>query len=616
MGYNYQKYNCWDNKNNKVLELDTLNKKKLETENLLNELVSANELLLAQNAALALENKELGVIASIFNSQEGMLIVDANLTIVQVNPSFTEITGYRLEEVLGKNPNILSSGRHDKAFYKLMWQCLNYQGKWEGKIWNRRKNGEVYSQYLSIAVVTDALGNVANYVATMNDITKGRAVKEKIANLSYYDPLTQLPNRRLFLDKLGQEIEEMADNSRHAALLLIDLDRFKNLNDTLGHHLGDFILEQIASRLALCIRKRDLLARFGGDEFFILLSNLSGSEIECASKAQHLASKVIQIFETPFLLDEQNYSITAGIGVTILGGEKTFIDNVLRQADIAMYQAKANGRNRICFFEEKMQDEISQYVKLERELINAIELSQFEFFYQVQVDDKQKPFGAEALIRWNHPELGLVAPGYFIEIAEETGLIVPIGQWGLEAACKQLKAWEAIPQMRGLTLAVNISSKQFHQEDFVSHVNYIVKQHGINPALLKLELTETAFSQNIETLISSMNKLNGIGIQFELDDFGTGYSSLQYLKRLPLEQLKIDQSFVREIEFNNNDQQIVRTIISMTLNLDLKVIAEGVETENQMQILLDGGCHRFQGYFFGKPLPIAEFEESIAQTLS
>lgn len=600
--------------NIEVLELDALNKNKIETENLVNELVSANKLLLAQNAALALENNELGVIASIFNSQEGMLITDAKLSIVQVNQSFTDITGYLLEEVIDKKPNILNSGRHDQAFYKQMWQSLNYQGRWEGKIWNRRKNGEVYSQYLSIAVVTDALGNVANYVAIMNDITKGRAAKEKIANLSNYDPLTQLPNRRLFLDKLGQEIEEMADNSRHAALLLIDLDRFKNLNDTLGHHLGDLILEQIASRLALCIRKRDLLARFGGDEFFILLSNLSGSEIECASKAQHLASKVIQIFETPFLLDEQSYSMTASIGVTILGGEKTFIDNVLRQADIAMYQAKANGRNRICFFEEKMQDEISQYVKLERELINAIELSQFELFYQVQVDDKQKPFGAEALIRWNHPELGLVAPGYFIEIAEETGLIVPIGQWVLEAACKQLKAWEAIPQMRGLTLAVNISSKQFHQEDFVNHVKYIVKQHGIHPALLKLELTETAFSQNIETLISSMNKLNGIGIQFELDDFGTGYSSLQYLKRLPLEQLKIDQSFVCEIEFNKNDQQIVRTIISMTQNLDLKVIAEGVETENHLQILLDAGCHRFQGYFFGKPLPAIAFEASIVNS--
>jgi len=577
-------------------------------------LESSNQALLAQNAALAIENKELGIIASIFHSQEGMLITDANLSIVQVNQSFTDITGYLLEEVLDKKPNILNSGRHDQAFYKQMWQSLNCHGKWEGKIWNRRKNGEVYSQYLSIAVVTDNSGNVTNYVATMNEITKGRAAKDKFANLSYYDPLTQLPNRRLFFDSFVQEIEAMSGNRRRAALLMIDLDHFKNLNDTLGHHLGDLLIEQLATRLVPCIRKKDLVARFGGDEFFILITNLTGTKIECASRAQEFATKVMTTFDTPFQLDEHHYSITASIGVTILGGEKTSTDMVLKQADIAMYQAKTKGRNRICFFEEKMQDDINQYVQLEREIRNAIELSQFELFFQVQVDDKQKPLGAEALIRWNHPALGLVAPGYFIEIAEENGLIVPIGQWVLEAACKQLKAWEVIPQMRGLTLAVNISSKQFQEKDFVSNIKYIVKQHGIDPALLKLELTETAFYENIEILISSMNKLNAIGIQFELDDFGTGYSSLQYLKRLPIEQLKIDHSFVRDIEFNKNDQQIVRTIISMTQNLDLKVIAEGVETENQMQILLDDGCHRFQGYYFGKPLPAIAFEASIANS--
>ena len=591
-----------------------LNKKKLVTENLLDELVTANQALHAQNEALIRENKELGVISSIFNSQEGMLITDAYLSIVQVNQSFTDITGYRLDEVLGEKPNILSSGRHDKAFYKHMWQCLNNHGKWEGKIWNRRKNGDVYAQYLSIAVVYDALGNVAYYVATMTDITKGRAAKEKIANLAYYDPLTQLPNRRFFLDRLSQEIESTSRDGSRAALLFIDLDHFKNLNDTLGHNLGDLLLEQLANRLASCVRKRDLVARLSGDEFFILLTQLNGSEIECAKRVQAFANKVMDSFDTPFLLDEHLYRITASIGVTVFSGDKTTsIDRVLKEADIAMYQAKAGGRNRVCFFERKMQEDITQHVKLERELSSAIELAQFELFYQVQVDAKGKPFGAEALIRWNHPDQGLVAPGYFIEMAEETGLIIPIGQWVLEAACKQLKAWEAIPQMGYLTLAVNISSKQIHQEGFVKHIKAIVKKYAIQPALLKLELTETAFTNNIESLISSMNALKGIGIQFELDDFGTGYSSLQYLKRLPLEQLKIDQSFVREIEYNENDKQIVRTIISMTQNLDLKVIAEGVETENQRQILLESGCQRFQGYLFGKPLPAHEFDESIAK---
>lgn len=598
--------------NIEVLKLDGFNKNKLDTEKLVDQLVTANEVLQAQNAALVHENKELSIVASIFHSQEGMLITDAHLSIVRVNQAFTEITGYGSEEVLDKKPNILSSGRHDKAFYKHMWQCLNNQDKWEGKIWNRRKNGDVYAQYLSIAVVYDDLGNVANYVATMTDITKGRAAKEKIANLAYYDPLTQLPNRRLFLDRLSQEIESNSRDGSRAALLFIDLDRFKNLNDTLGHHLGDLLLEQLATRLVSCVRKKDLVARLGGDEFFILLTNLNGSKIECAARAKEFADKVMASFDTPFLLDEQPYSITASIGLTVLSEDLTSIDMVLKQADIALYQSKANGRNAVCFFENKMQDDITHYVKLERELITAIELMQFELFYQVQVDDKQKPIGAEALIRWNHPELGLVAPGYFIEMAEETGLIVPIGQWVLEAACKQLKAWESIPQMRSLTLAVNISSKQFHQDDFVSHVKYIVKHHGIHPALLKLELTETAFTNNIESLISSMNALKGIGIQLELDDFGTGYSSLQYLKRLPLEQLKIDQSFVREIEYDDNDKQIVRTIISMAHNLQLKVIAEGVETENQKQILLDSGCQRFQGYLFGRPLPADQFEALIA----
>ena len=593
--------------------MDALNKNNLETENLVDELFTANQALHAQNAALVLENKELGIVASIFNSQEGMLITDANLSILRVNEAFTKITGYLQEDVLGKQPNILSSGNHDKAFYKHMWQCLNNQGKWEGKIWNRRQNGEVYAQYMSIAVVYDTLGQLVHYVALMTNITKGRAAKEKIANLAFYDPLTQLPNRRLFLDRLSQEIESTSRDGSHAALLLIDLDRFKNLNDTLGHYLGDLLIEQLAFRLVTCVRKKDLVARFGGDEFFILLTNLSDAEIECAARAKEFADKVMASFDTPFLLDEHRYRMTASIGVTILSSDTTDIDRVLKEADIAMYQAKASGRNSVRFFEKKMQDDIAHFVKLERELIKAIELAQFELFYQVQVDHNQKPFGAEALIRWNHPDLGLVAPGYFIEMAEETGLILPIGRWVLEAACKQLKAWEAIPQMRGLTLAVNISSKQFHQDDFVTHTKSTVKKYGIHPSLLKLELTETAFTKNIESLISSMNALKSIGIQFELDDFGTGYSSLQYLKRLPLQQLKIDQSFVREIEYKENDKQIVRTIISMTQNLDLKVIAEGVETENQRQILLDSGCQRFQGYLFGKPLPAAEFEESIAK---
>jgi diguanylate cyclase (GGDEF)-like protein/PAS domain S-box-containing protein len=602
--------------NIEVLQLEAINQNNLETENLVDELFTANQALHAQNAALVLENKELSVVASIFNSQEGMLITDADLSIVRVNQAFTEITGYRSEEVMGKKPTMLSSDKHDKAFYKHMWQSLNHQGKWQGKIWNRHKNGEVYVQYLCITVVHDALGNVANYVSTMTTFSKGRGAKEKIDNLAFYDPLTQLPNRRLFLDRLSHELGMNNRDVRKGALLFIDLDHFKNLNDTLGHSVGDLLLQQVASRLMLCARKTDMVARFGGDEFFVFLANLADNEIQCAKRARKFADRAIDLFATEFSLDEHRYSITASIGVTLLSEDEISTDVLLKQADIAMYQAKASGRNSVRFFEKKMQDDIAHFVKLERELIKAIELAQFELFYQVQVDHNQKPFGAEALIRWNHPDLGLIAPGYFIQMAEETDLIVPIGQWVLEAACKQLKTWEAIPQMRGLTLAVNISSKQFHQDDFVTHTKSTVKKYGIHPSLLKLELTETAFTKNIESLISSMNALKSIGIQFELDDFGTGYSSLQYLKRLPLEQLKIDQSFVREIEYNENDKQIVRTIISMTQNLDLKVIAEGVETENQKQILLDSGCKRFQGYLFGKPLPVAEFEELIAQTPS
>lgn len=556
---------------------------------------------------------ELRIAATAFESQESLMITDADSVIMRVNRAFSESTGYTAEEVIGQTPRILKSGRHNADFYREMWETLLRTGKWQGEIWDRRKNGEVYPKWLTITAVKASDGNITHFVGSHIDITERKAAEEEIQYLAFYDSLTRLPNRRLLLDRLNQALVSSARSGRSGALLFIDLDNFKNLNDTLGHDIGDMLLQQVTQRLESCIRVGDTVARLGGDEFVVMLLNMSNDALEAAAQTEAIGEKILSALGQPYQLAAHVYHCTASIGVTLLDNIQQSTDELMKQADIAMYQAKKAGRNTLRFFDRQMQESIAARVSMENELHNALEFQQFHLYYQIQVDSSYHPLGAEALIRWIHPQRGLVPPAQFIPLAEESGLILPVGLWVLETACARIKAWEQDAQTRDLVLAVNVSAKQFRQADFVAQVQALVLRHAIDPARLKLELTEGMLLENIEETIATMNSLNDIGVQFSLDDFGTGYSSLQYLKRLPLDQLKIDQSFVRDIAANASDIAIVRTIVAIARSLEMDVIAEGVETEQQRQLLLKNGCSSFQGYLFGRPVPIEQFEAMIKQ---
>jgi len=427
--------------------------------------------------------------------------------------------------------------------------------------------------------------------------------------LAYYDEVTSLPNRRFLLEQLKRAMSINLQTKAHVAVLYLDLDQFKAINESRGHDVGDLLLVEVSNRLKRCVQAVDVVARIGGDEFVVMLENLSEQLIEAAKQAEVVADKILKVLSKPYTLAKHKHHSSVSIGITLIGKEKTDVEDVLKQSDIAMYQAKKSGRNTFCFFDHKMQANITTLVALENELRNAIKNNQLHLYYQVQVDHLGQPFGAEALIRWIHPERGMVSPAQFIPLAEESGLIIPIGHWVLDTACAQIKAWQDNPSTRDLTLSVNISAKQFRQSNFVEQVQSCVERHAIDPMFLRLELTESMLLENVEETVEYMNALGKIGVQFSLDDFGTGYSSLQYLKRLPLYQLKIDQSFVRDIVIDSHDRTIVRTIIAMAQSMYIGVIAEGVETAEQQELLLTNGCRRYQGYLFGKPVPIEMFNQ-------
>lgn len=555
--------------------------------------------------------KDQLIAATVFESQEGMMVTDANMIILRVNHAFTKITGYTAEDAVGQTPRILSSGRQSKEFYAAMWQSINNTGAWEGEIWNRRKSGEIYPEQLTITAVRNETGAVTNYVATLVDITMSKAASEEIKSLAFFDPLTQLPNRRLFSDRLSQALAASARSGQRGALLFLDLDHFKTLNDTLGHDVGDLLLQQVATRLTSIVREGDTVARFGGDEFVVLLEDLSEEKVEAAAQTKFVAEEIMLALNHPYELHTHAHRSTPSIGATLFHGHEQASEELLKQADIAMYQSKTEGRNTLRFFDPKMQEAIAARVDMENELFHAIELQQFQLHYQVQMGSSGKPLGAEALIRWLHPERGMISPFNFIPLAEDTGLILPIGQWVIDAACAQLEIWQKDSLAHDLVLSVNVSATQLFQVDFVEQVQAAIIRHNVKASRLKLELTESMLLDNIDDIIIKMSSLSKLGVRFSLDDFGTGYSSLQYLKRLPLDQLKIDQSFVRDIVTDSNDRAIVRTIITMASNLGINVIAEGVETEEQRQYLLDNGCTDYQGYLFSKPVPIDEFESLL-----
>ncbi len=555
---------------------------------------------------------EKSIGSTTFMMQESMLITDSEGVILRVNPAFTECTGYAPEEVIGKTPRLLQSGHHNADFYHEMRETLKCKGNWRGEIWNQHKNGETYPKLLTITTIKNHQGIVTHYVGSHIDISERLAAENEIKNLAFYDPLTHLPNRRLLLDRFKQALIYSARSGRQGAVLFIDLDNFKKLNDTLGHGIGDLLLQQVSERLESCVREGDTVARLGGDEFVVLLTDLNEQAIEAATQTKTIGNKILLALSQPYLLATHICHSTPSIGATLFNDVGQGAEELFKQADIAMYQAKKNGRCNLCFFDPEMQLLITAHVALESDLRHAItEKKQLVLYYQPQVDLHGHLVGVEALLRWQHPERGLIYPGDFIPLAEESGLILPLGYWVLTTACYQLLSWMSHPDKKHLTMAVNVSAKQFNLPTFVDEVLTLIDQTGIDPTKLKLEITESMMLNNVENIISNMNIMKKHGINFSMDDFGTGYSSLQYLKSLPLDQLKIDQSFVRDLSTNINNQAIVRTIIAMAKNLDMNIIAEGVETEEQRQLLINNGCTIFQGYLFGRPMPIEQFDAPL-----
>jgi diguanylate cyclase (GGDEF)-like protein/PAS domain S-box-containing protein len=551
----------------------------------------------------------LRIAAIAFESEQGMFITNAQRVILQVNKAFTQIMGYGAEDAVGQTPRMLQSGHHDETFYNHMMSSLQLTGGWTGEIWDKRKTGEVFPLWLSISTVKDDSGVVTHYVAAFTDISERKTAQAQIETLAFYDPLTQLPNRRLLMDRLSQAIHTSTRHARKSALLFVDLDNFKTLNDTLGHHQGDLLLMQVAQRLKTCIREGDTVARLGSDEFVVMLEDLSENVLDAANQIEMVGDKILQTLGQNYALFQGNYHSTPSIGVTLIGAEQAEdSEEPLKRAELAMFQAKAAGRNRLRFFDTQMQAEVSAHAALEVDLREAVQQQQFLLYYQAQVVGDGHLTGVEALIRWQHPQRGMVAPAQFIALAESSGLILPIGQWVLETACAQLAEWSKDPAMAHLTMAVNVSARQFQQIDFVDTVLATLARTQAKPKLLKLELTESMLVEDVEGIIAKMDVLKSKGVGFSLDDFGTGYSSLAYLKRLPLNQLKIDQGFVRNIVTDPNDAAIAKMVIALAESTGLAVIAEGVELQAQAEFLAHLGCHAYQGYLFSRPLPIVDFE--------
>jgi len=542
-----------------------------------------------------------------------MFELDANGIYLNVWGGKVDLLAAPKNEMLGRNVREILPPDAANIVLKTLHEANKYGYSHGQQIMRPVPQGVRWFE-LSVAKQQSDTSETARFVVLSRDITERKLSEDKIEHLAFYDTLTGLPNRRLLLDRLRQALNSSARTGIYGALLFLDLDNFKTLNDTLGHDMGDILLQQVAERITSCLRESDTVARLGGDEFVVVLEDLSEQPMVAAALTETVGNKILAALVQPYLLNSHKYDGTTSIGATLISDHEQKIDNLLKQADIAMYQSKNDGRNTLRFFDPKMQEKINARATMEGELRHALANREFRLYYQIQVDSSGRPLGAETLIRWLHPERGPVNPAHFIPLAEETGLIVPIGLWVLDTACAQLKAWQQHTHTLGLILAVNVSAKQFRHGDFVNQVHTAVQQHAINPKLLKLELTESLLLDDVEEVIFTMNALKKIGVRFSLDDFGTGYSSLQYLRRLPLDQLKIDQSFVRDLVSNHNDDAIVRTIIAMAKGLNLDVIAEGVETEEQRLILLNNGCGNYQGYLFSKPVPIEQFEELLHRT--
>ncbi len=550
--------------------------------------------------------KELKLADNVFNhTLEAILVTDANNRILRINQAFTHITGYSDAEVIGKNPSeILQSGRHDRFFYKRLWRSLIDTGAWEGVIWDRRKSGEIFPSRHNISVVKDERGNIIQYTSIFSDITEQKQAEEHIQNLAQYDQLTKLPNRILFNDRLVQAFHRAKRANNKVGVMFVDLDRFKSINDSLGHQAGDSLLQEVARRLTNCVRLQDTVARLGGDEFTIVLEDLKQAE-----DASVVANKVLDALSTTMEIEGHDIVSGASIGISIYPDDGEQAESILKNADMAMYQAKQHGRNRYQFYTEEFSINATKRFYMEKRLRQALMQNELTVYYQPQVNmDINELIGAEALVRWNDPHKGLVPPGEFIPLAEETGLIEPIGIWVLETACKQAMKW----QQQGFApfrMTVNVSGYQFTHGSIVDAVKNVLDETKLSPEYLELEITESFFMGYAEKSMATLDALRDLGVSIAIDDFGTGYSSLSYLKRLSIDRLKIDRSFVMDIPHDKDDAAIVSTIIAMAKNLGLSVIAEGVENQGHITFLNREGCDEMQGYFFSKPVPKEEFEK-------
>jgi diguanylate cyclase (GGDEF)-like protein/PAS domain S-box-containing protein len=562
-----------------------------------------------QQREIESKNRQLQLAAKVFEgSIEGIMISNTDNIIVSVNRAFCEITGFAEAEVIGQNPRLLNSGRQSQVFYRDMWDSLNKTGHWQGEIWNRRKNGEIFPQWLTISVVRDDIGEVTHFIALCTDISQRKFDEERIERLAYYDPLTDLPNRVLLQDRLARVLANAQRNHRVAAILMLDLDRFKNINESLGHGIGDAVLQAVAERLRTCMRDADTVARLGGDEYLVVLA-----DIEDAQGAAIVAKKILDSFAPPIVVGDRELGVSLSIGISVYPNDGEDQQSLMKNADSAVYSAKQAGRNTYQFYTRDMNASTLEALMIENALRRALERHELRLFFQPQVDMRGgEIIGAEALIRWQHPDLGLLAPGAFIPIAEDSGLIIPIGEWVLEEACRHVKEWHDAGFTQ-LTVAVNMSAVQFRQENLSNRIFEIGRDTGADLSFVELELTESMIMHNAEQMIDTMRAMKTLNLKLSIDDFGTGYSSLSYLKRFPIDKLKIDRSFVNDISDNPADLAISKVIVDLAHNLNLKAIAEGVETEDQLRLLRDNGCDELQGYFFSRPVPAEEFMNMLRE---
>ncbi|WP_114973513.1 EAL domain-containing protein [Rhodoferax ferrireducens] len=595
----------------------TLERKEPREGDEFSELVTAlnhmRERLRQQQDSLLAQVKDLRTKdAAMASSLNAIAIADLDGTVTYINRACADLWRLAHEDDARGHP--LREYWNDPVALSPVLQALQHHGRWQGELLARRADGSKADLQLAANMVLNEAGQPLCMMASFVDVTERKKAEKKINELAYFDPVTGLPNRTLLMDRLQQSMAASTRNDLYSALFFVDLDKFKTINDTLGRDMGDLLLKKVARRLSRLVREGDTVARLGGDEFVLILEGLNLEEGASAAAIETIAHKMLDALNQPYLLGEVTHHSSASLGITLFKGDLVNAEYLMKQAEIAMYKSKEAGRNAWGFFDPRMESAVKERAAMETDLRLALAQQQFVLFYQPQVNGKIRLTGAEALIRWLHPQRGMVSPAEFIPLAEDTGLILPIGQWVLEEACAQLARWAAQPGLAHLTIAVNVSARQFRQPSFVDQVMSAILQTGANPQRLKLELTESLLVQDVPQVIEKMSALKSRGVGFSLDDFGTGYSSLSYLKRLPLDQLKIDASFVRDILLDPNDASIAKTIVALAHSLDLNVIAEGVETEAQREFLASSGCHDCQGYLFSRPVPIADFEQFTLQT--